>query len=425
MNLFKKIYSNLEDKILSRTDPRKLMVEAVSRNPGKTDSALYERLVTQAKSLRVKTLRDYKLAVSSASDPLNCVRQPLAELYENLMLDNHLSSVIDSRILYAQRSAFKLVNEKDEENTDITWLLERPWFDELIYKVLFSRFQGCTLIELYNLNEDGELTNIEEIPQMHFNPYTHQITANPDDSKGWNYTQSPFDTNYVQIGKPNDLGILEKLAPIVLAKKLALGSFQDYIDKYGVPPLFIITDRSDDTRLNQLFQAGVNFRSNGFIVGQGNEKIEIGKVDHGAGVPFEQLISRANDEISKRILGGAGLTDEKTFVGSSEIQYRLAKDRFESDKLYFKYVFNTHIKPRLIALSPAYKPLEGHYFEWDNTESLSMKEIIDAVNVLGNRFDIDPEYVERITGIPIIGQKQNPAPVDPAQQPSGGKGEKK
>lgn len=146
---------------------------------------------------------------------------------------------------------------------------------------------------------------------------------------------------------------------------------------------------------------------------RGGEKIEIGKVDHAAAIPFETMITRANDEMSKRILGGAGLTDEKSFVGSSEIQYRLAKDRFESDKLFFKYVFNTQIKPRLISLSPVYKPLEDHYFEWDNTESLGMKEIINAVNILGNRFDIDPEYVERITGIPILGIKQT-QPVLPA-----------
>lgn len=413
MNILQKLYTNIENRIISHADERKLMVEAVSRNRERKDSALYSQLIRNVKTLRAKTLKDYKNAVSSASDPENCARSPLSELYQNLMLDNHLASLIDSRILFAQRSAFKLVNDKDEENTDITWLLERPWFDDLIYKVLFSRFQGCTLIELYNLNDAGELIDINEIPLEHFNPYIGKITADPDDTKGWDYTSPPFDVHYAQIGKPEDLGMLEKLAPIALAKKLALGSYQDYIDKYGVPPLFIITDREDDTRLSQLFEAGMNFKSNGFIVGRGNEKIEIGKVDQGAAVPFETLITRANDEMSKRILGGSGLTDEKAFVGSSEIQYRLAKDRFESDKLYFKYIFNTQIKPRLISISPVYKPLENYSFEWDNTESLNMKEIIDAIDKLGNRFDIDPEYVERITGIPILGIKQH-QPILPA-----------
>ena len=53
---------------------------------------------------------------------------------------------------------------------------------------------------------------------------------------------------------------------------------------------------------------------------------------------FDKLIERANGEMSKRILGGSGLTDEKSFVGSSEIQFRLAKDRFESDKLLVKNI---------------------------------------------------------------------------------------
>lgn len=432
MGFIKNLYNTIENKIIRNVDERKLMVEAVSRGFTKRNDGLYAKLMQDAKTLRAKTLNDYKQAVAAASDPLNYARQPLAELYANMLLDNHLSSVIDSRILFAQRSAFKLVNDNDEENTELTWLLERPWFEELIYKVLISRFQGCTLLELYSLNATGELAEIEEIPQPHFNPHKGIITAAPDDDTGWNYKEAPYATSYVQIGKSQDLGMLEKLAPIVLAKKLAMGSYQDYIEKFGIPPIFITTDREDDTRLQQLFTAAQNFKSNHFMVGRGQEKFEIGNTQHGSVVPFDSLITRANDEMSKRILGGAGLTDEKSFVGSSEIQYRLANDRFMSDKLFFKNIFNEQIKPRLIALSPVYKPLENHYFEWDNTESLSMKEIIDAVEKLGNRFEIDPAYVERITGIPVL--KKEPQKVPPINTPenpkdktppAGGKDEKK
>ena len=38
---------------------------------------------------------------------------------------------------------------------------------------------------------------------------------------------------------------------------------------------------------------------------------------------------------------------------------------------------------------------------------------IETIDKLGNKFDIDPEYVERITGIPILGIKQT-QPILPA-----------
>src|SRR5690606_12362897 len=134
------------------------------------------------------------------------------------------------------------------------------------------------------------------------------------------------------------------LAPIVLAKKLSLGAFLDYIESYGVPSLSIITDREDQERLNQLADAARNFRKNNWLVGRGNEKVEIHQASDGS-APFNAMFTLANAEISKRVLGGSGLTDEKAFVGSAEIQYRLAKDRFDSDKPFFTYIFNSEIKP--------------------------------------------------------------------------------
>ena len=87
-----------------------------------------------------KTIAIWKNAVSEATDPDEPSRATLADLYNNLMLDNHLASVIDSRILFAQRSKFKFVDATGNENKELSELFERPWFDNLIYKVIFSFF---------------------------------------------------------------------------------------------------------------------------------------------------------------------------------------------------------------------------------------------------------------------------------------------
>lgn len=85
--------------------------------------------------------------------------------------------------------------------------------------------------------------------------------------------------------------------------------------------------------------------------------------------------------------------------------------------MYFKYIFNAHIKPRLIKLSPVYAGLNNHYFEWDNTESLTQKEIIDTISKLGSIYEIDPEYITTVTGIPVLGARVENNPV---QAPGGG-----
>src|SRR5690606_21769795 len=223
---------------------------------------------------------------------------------------------------------------------------------EFVRLTLMSRFQGATLIELFETNPDTqELSEIDEIPAAFFNTKKGIITKAPGDSTGWPYREGALQSYYIQVGKNKDLGMLAQMAPIILAKKLAIGSWLDYIEKYGVPPLFITTDREDDGYFNKMFEAAKNFKSNAFMVGRGQDKFEVGNTGNGNPSNFDMLIVRSNDEISKRILGGAGLTDDKAFVGSAEIQFRLAKDRFESDKLLLKNVINQQLFPRLLKIS--------------------------------------------------------------------------
>jgi hypothetical protein len=403
-------YRAIEKRVLLNADARLLNVIAVAKGANAPSSQLnYE-----AETMQKQTLKEWTQAIMASTDPENPDKTPLDRLYKNLMLDNHLASIIDSRILFCQRSPFKIVNEKGDENTDVSWLFERTWFEEFIKLVLMKRFEGVKLIELFDINpETKELATVDEIPMSYFVPQKGLITKSPGDSQGWLYKEGVLRPFYIQVGKDNEIGMLAQMAPIILAKKLGLGSWLDYVEKYGVPALFITTDREDDTRLKELFEAASNFKGNGFMVGRGQEKFEIGKADGGNPDNFDKLIERANGEMSKRVLGGSGLTDEKSFVGSSEIQFRLAKDRFESDKLLVKNIINEQLFPRLIKLSPVYSVLQGHYFEWDNTETQTPKEVAELLSILGQHFELDPEEVSQKTGFKILGQKSTSPTNEP------------
>jgi hypothetical protein len=312
----------------------------------------------QANTLKAKEIKDWKNAVMAATDPENPRRGELMRFYQNLLLDNHLASVIDTRILRVQRSSFKLVDDKGNENEELKQLLERPWFEDLIRLILMSRFQGTTLIELFDVDsETMELEQTDEIPQSNFIAQKGLIIKEEYDNNGANYREGVFKDYYLQIGGDWDLGMLNQLAMIVLAKKLGIGSWMSYVDKYGVPPIFAITERMDTGRRDELFDMLSNFRQNQFAVLQGNEKIEVPRISENN--PHQVFLSLIEDvcnkEISKRVLGGTASTDEKSFVGSAEVQERVAADRYEADKLLFKYIFNTKIRRRLVKISPAYK----------------------------------------------------------------------
>lgn len=406
MSFIDNIKNKLSGYFINQADERVLRVAAELKSGGR--NSISGQLKQNSETMMAKQLRDWITAVSIATDRENPQYSLLADLYRNLLLDNHLSSLIDSRILYCQRSPFKIIDDKGNENEELTYLFERPWFEEIIRLILISRFQGRTLIEIFETNESGELETVDEIPQSHFNVKKHIITKEEGDNKGWLYQDGILDDYYIQIGKDYDLGMLSQMAPAVLAKKLGFGAWQDFVDKYGVPPLFITTDRMDTNRLNELMDAGLNFKRNNVMVGQGNEKFEIGTTGGvNSADTFELLINRINSELAKRILGGSGLVDEKAYVGSTEIQFKLAKDRFESDKLLVKNILNSKVFPRLVKLSPVYAPLQNHYFDWDNQEPMTKMEVAELVVKLNQAYDVDPEWVEQQTGVPILGLKSN------------------
>ncbi|WP_312395693.1 DUF935 family protein [Chryseobacterium sp.] len=364
----------------------------------------------QASMMSAQTLESWKTAVMLATDPDNPDKQNLHLLYENQKTDNHLESTIETRIAKTQQSPFKLVGKTSKErDEEAEKLFKTLWFQEFIKLVIEYKFDGTKLIEVFKTNEEGILTEVTEIKQPFFNAKKGIILKEPGQTTGEDYRFGPLSTYYIQIGKDyKDLGTRALIAPIILAKKLGLGSWLDFIEKYGVPPLFVTTDREDDERLLELFEMATNFKSNNFMIGRGNEKFEIPNISStNSQEAFDGLIKRADNEVSKRILGGTGLTDEKGFVGSVEIQFELAQFRFTSDKLLVRNVVNEKLIPLLVKLSPAYSSLANFDFEWDDEDEMTIDKLIKIIQALGGYFDFDPQQIEQITGLKILGIKDS------------------
>ena len=413
-----KIYRAAEAFFLGNaayTDINKIMAAGKRQNTAMPSSALTH----QATMMRVEDLNSWKLAIMLATDPDNPDKTNLKLLYDNMKLDNHLGSVLDTRIAKTQQSPFKLVHKTSKErNEDAETLFKTLWFQEFIKLVLESKFEGTKLLEVFQTDEEGKLTEITEIMQSHFNPKKGIILKEPGQTTGQDYKNGPLSNYYIQIGKDyKDLGTFALIAPIILAKKLGLGSWLDFIEKYGVPPLFVTTDREDDDRLLELFEMATNFKANNFMIGRGNEKFEIPNITtSNSQEAFDGLIKRADNEISKRFLGGTGLTDEKGFVGSVEIQFEFAQFRFVADKLLVAGVVNEKLIPLLIKLSPVYSFLKDYRFEWDDEDEMTIEKLIKVVQALGSYFDFDPDQVEQITGLKILGVKTNTEPADPSKK---------
>lgn len=359
----------------------------------------------EAKNLTVQSLEQWISAVSLATDPENPDRSALFDLYDSLKNDNHYGACIDNRILPLQGCKIKMIDESGNENDDLVKLLDRNWFDDLQKTYIETGFEGKTVAELYELTEEGELSHIEVLPISHVHLKKKLILKEPGSDKGFAYSEGKNANYYVEVGS-DPLGLLWRMAPALIAKKMGLGFWLDYIDKYGVDSMFITTDREDQDRLDELKEMAENFRSSGFLILRGKEKIDFSnQASANSHENFNALIKLINSELSKRMLGQTGTMDEKSYSGSAEVHQEVSKYRLKADKKRFKRFFNEQIKPRLVALSPVYAAFATHNLDWDETEDMSRKEYVDSVNNLATNFILDTEDVEQKTGLKILGQK--------------------
>lgn len=370
-------------------------------------------ILPKSKSLSVQTIKKWKDALTLAQLAENANRKPYIELCDSILLDSHLASVIESRVLKIKQSKFKLVDASGKSDAEISKLFEQPWFNSFIYHAIMAKFRGTTVVELWDLNpETMGLDNVNAIEQENILPLKGLIVKENGDETGYSYKEDPLKPYYIQIGKNKDLGILKDVAPDALTKKFAKASWAEFVEKYGIPPRWVTTDSYSESRENELADMMANMVSNHWAVLKGNEKIEVMNSSGASSYEiFDKLIDRMNSEMTKRILGQDGTTDAnaKGTYGSLKVMQDVSDDRHDADKTDIKDLINAELLWRLQLISPVYGVLKNYTFDWDDSKEMTPAEIVEMVGKLSTAgFEVDTKFITDKTGIPIVGLKQEP-----------------
>lgn len=368
-------------------------------------------ILPRSKSLSVQTLKKWRDAMALAQLADNPNPAPLFELYESIMLDSHLHALIETRVLKIMQSKFKIVDQSGKNNPELVKLFESPWFNSFIYHSIMAKFKGRTVVELWDLDpETSELTSVNYIPGENVLPHKGLIVKEVGDTNGYPYKEDPLKLYYIQIGKNNDLGLLKDVAPDALIKKFTKSAWLELVEKYGIPPRWVVTDSYSETRENELADMMANMVSNHWAVLKGNEKIEVmNQSGTNSWEMFDKLIDRMNSEMTKRILGQDGTTDTNSTgtYGSLKVMQGVSDDRHDADKADIKYLINNELMWRLALISPAYSQLANYSFDWDDSKEMTTEELVNRVTELENAgLIVDEKFVSDKTGIPIVGRKE-------------------
>jgi SPP1 gp7 family putative phage head morphogenesis protein len=369
--------------------------------------------VEQQNLIRIRQdVGKWRNALIAAEDIAFPQREDLYALYEDLLVDNHLYSVIQTRKLNVLSMPFKVIKKKGgQEVQEKTMLLQVGWFRQLCEHLLDSLFWGHTLVELGKMDSSGQLSGMFLIPRAHVCPEFGYVKHLPTDTHGLSYKHAPYNSNVVEAGSPRDLGLLMRAAPAALWKKNAFTAWAEYTQIFGMPLRKAKSSSFDSSNRGRLENMLKKMGQAAYVIledGEDIEFVETGNSD--AYMVYDKLIERTNAEMSKLILGQTMTTDNGSSRSQSEVHERVADKYTEADKAMLQDIINTQVLPKLAALGFPFTSDET--FVWDETEVLEVMDQWTIVKGLldTQKYKIPADYITKTFGVPVEAAEATPEP---------------
>lgn len=294
-------------------------------------------ILSQPKRFGIDT-SDFMAAIQSAENVDFSRRYKLYDLYSDILLDTHLTCVIEKRknAILCSDIEFRRNGKPDET---VNEQIRSPWFNRLISDILDAKFWGFSLLQFY---KDGEWANYDLVPRKHADPIKRIILRQQTDITGTSWDEYP---DLLFVGTPRELGLLAKAAPWVIYKRNTTADWAQFSEVFGMPIQEYTYDTDDDDSRRRALEDSSNAGALAvFVHGKDTELklVEAGNKTGSADV-YERLCERCNNELSKLILGNT-LTTESNENGTQalgtvhkkvEDKVTLADQRFILDVLNY------------------------------------------------------------------------------------------
>ncbi|MDY0102815.1 MAG: DUF935 family protein [Lentimicrobium sp.] len=306
-------------------------------------------------------INDIKMAIVTATASDRPDRARLIAIYDYIMQDSHLASQVMVAVNKVISEPFALYkgNKPDDEASKI---LETSWFEELVTHCIEAEFYGYSLVELF-VNRDKSIEEALILRQCVQPDLKLLLPEGTIHGKIIPYGEALEELSLIQFGAPADLGILQKAAYNVLWKFYARSDWSRASEKFGMPILWIEADTNQDAELDRLEQKAAGFGSDGYIVTQAGDKVQIvertGQDIHKI---YLENIRYCDEQNSKLINGQTGTSDNQAWAGTSQVQERLLEDINFARMRRVKYAINAQVLPYLI--NKGFANLKGIEFDY-------------------------------------------------------------
>ena len=386
------------------------------KQPNLTNIA--ERIVLRQQIRKQDDVGDLRRALLTAESVINPDRTDLIKIYKDVDLDGHITGIIGSIKNKIKAKPFMIVDAKGEIDEDKTALFEKEWYFKFIDFIVEAPFWGFSLVQLGDIKDDG-FPDIQLIPREYVVPELELVKkdlfigAHLKDGKqnAFFFNEAPLKDWFIFIGEKKDMGLFNKATPHALSKKNLFAEMWEYGELFGMPIRKGHTDIKDPERRKQMETMLENMGSASWAVVDTDDKIDF--IERKGSDPTKVFISPiklSNEEISKAFAGQVATFDEKSFVGSAEVQERIFNELIIAFMRNARFIINNQLIPRMVRhrMIPF-----GFKFKWKAEEILS---IIDKAKIITEfakvGFEVAPDTVTEEVGIKVEGfSTPSPSPT--------------
>ena len=387
---------------------------------------LTAELLRNTDSLTKKDIKDWRTAWQVAINVDNPHREMLYDIYQDCLADLHLTGAIGQRKGMTMKENFRLMGHDGKENEEATKLLRAEWFNDFLDLALDCRYWGHSLIQLGDVVRDEagmRFDGVTLVPRKHVIPERGVVLRRQgDDYKdGIPYRDGDFADWCVEVGKPDDLGLLLKCAPSCISKKNMLGFWDMFGEIFGAPMRVAKATTVDDKERRKIEDALENMGAAFWGLFPDGTDIQIVESSRGdAYNVYDKRIDRCNSELSKGILNQTMTIDDGSSKSQSETHLEVFENVVKADKQMLFYIINGRLLP---LMQKHGFPVKDCTFMWDETTTYSPAELREFLRVALQYYKVPKTYFEEKFGIPIEGERELPgiglaAPV-PAVSPAG------
>jgi len=342
-----------------------------------------------------KDIASWRSALSAAERVNAPNRVRLYDLYEDILLDGHLSGVIAKKVNAVLNKGIRF--EADGRHVaEMDALIGSLEFRTIVRTIIETLLWGISGIEFV---PGGKLA-LQPIPRKHIKPDKGIIAYEQSGDAG--IAWAGMDNIWI-MGDPNDLGLLLKCAPYCLYKRGGLADWAQFIELFGQPVRVIKYDSFDDqtrTELRRILdEAGSSLAM--MIPRQADFEIKDGKQANSDGGLQNSFIKALNEEISVTVLGNTETTNSSRSAGyaQSRIHQEQQYEITRSDIAYTAAMLN---EPQFLAVLASYGyPVDGGKFVFaKGTDVDHLEKRIAIDKQLAEVISIPQSYWYDTYGIP-------------------------